>query len=246
MARKNRWLFRERISKRTFCGLLRLFTVDIMADRAAGLTGLRHRTAAAVFPFPRVRMARLARPIARSKAWSKSTRAASPPTRGHRGRGSPRKVPVVGIRETRRPRPLPDREKLFESNASGHHRGPRRVLGRGHHRRLLQRRRPGRGRLFQAPPDQQIRQPRPLGLVPRLGSADLTSSSRPGGAIVAPNGIGSLRSYAECCHQSFNGLRRSRSDAELELILGATEKAALSRCPQIHRRRPISPLHRAS
>jgi hypothetical protein len=42
MAHKNRYLFRGRISERKFRDLLRLFALDITADRAAELTGLHH------------------------------------------------------------------------------------------------------------------------------------------------------------------------------------------------------------
>ena len=60
MAQKNRYLFRGRISERKFRDLLRLFALDITADRAAALTGLNHKTAAAIFHLLRLRMAELA------------------------------------------------------------------------------------------------------------------------------------------------------------------------------------------
>lgn len=60
MARKNRYLFRGRISERKFRDLLRLFALDLTADRAAELTGLNHNTALALYRLLRQRMAELA------------------------------------------------------------------------------------------------------------------------------------------------------------------------------------------
>ena len=60
MAQKNRYLFRGRISERKFRDLLRLFALDITADRAAVLTGLHHNTALALYRLLRERMAELA------------------------------------------------------------------------------------------------------------------------------------------------------------------------------------------
>jgi len=57
MARKNRYLFRGRISGRKFRDLLRLFALDITADRAAVPTGLDHKTALAIHTLLRRRMA---------------------------------------------------------------------------------------------------------------------------------------------------------------------------------------------
>ena len=37
MAQKSKYLFRSRISERTFRGLLRMFAIDITADRAGAL-----------------------------------------------------------------------------------------------------------------------------------------------------------------------------------------------------------------
>jgi hypothetical protein len=59
MAQKNRYLFRGRISERKFRDHLRLFTLDISADRAAVLTGLNHKTAAALYGLLRRRIAEL-------------------------------------------------------------------------------------------------------------------------------------------------------------------------------------------
>lgn len=101
MAQKNRYLFRGRISERKFRDLLRLFSVDITADRAAALTGLHHNTTLAIFRLLRERMAELAQAdcpfrgvVEVDESYFGPTR-----TRGHRGRGNPRKTPVFGILE---------------------------------------------------------------------------------------------------------------------------------------------------
>ena len=101
MAQKNRYLFRGRISERKFRDLLRIFALDITADRAAALTGLSHNTTAAIYTLLRLRMAELAivdcpfhGEIEVDESYFGPTR-----TRGHRGRGNPRKVPVFGILE---------------------------------------------------------------------------------------------------------------------------------------------------
>jgi transposase-like protein len=101
MAQKNRYLFRGRISERKFRDLLRLFAMDITADRAASLTGVHHNTALAIYRLLRERMAELAERdcpfrgvVELDESYFGPTR-----TRGHRGRGNPRKVPVFGILE---------------------------------------------------------------------------------------------------------------------------------------------------
>lgn len=101
MAQKNRYLFRGRISERKFRDLLRLFALDITADRVAVLTGLHHNTTLALFRLLRLRMAELAQEgcpfhgvVEVDESYFGPTR-----TRGHRGRGNPRKVPVFGILE---------------------------------------------------------------------------------------------------------------------------------------------------
>ena len=103
----------------------------------------------------------------------------------------------AGLRHsgTRRSRPLPDREKLFENNASGHHRGPRRTLCRDHHRRLPQLRRAGRSGLLAASPDQQIprqdppglcREREPISTVSRASGATPSAATRSSTACVGP------------------------------------------------------------
>jgi len=101
MARKNRYLFRGRISERKFRELLRLFALDIIADRTAELTGLHHNTTLALYRLLRARMAELAvqdcpfqGQVELDESYFGPTR-----TRGHKGRGNPRKVPVFGILE---------------------------------------------------------------------------------------------------------------------------------------------------
>ena len=101
MARKNKYLFRSRISERTFRGLLRMFAVDITADRAGALAGVDHKTAADIYRLLRLRMAELAQVgcpfrgvVEVDESYFGPTR-----TRGHKGRGNPRKVPVFGILE---------------------------------------------------------------------------------------------------------------------------------------------------
>ena len=101
MAQKNAYLFRGRISERKFRDLARLFALDITADRAALLTGLNHKTAVAIYTLLRERMAELAQAdcpfrgvVEVDESYFGPTR-----TRGHRGRGNPRKVPVFGILE---------------------------------------------------------------------------------------------------------------------------------------------------
>ena len=101
MAQKNRYLFRGRISERKFRDLTHLFALDITADRAAALTGLSHNTTAALYTLLRLRMAELAvigcpfrGQVELDESYFGPTR-----TRGHKGRGNPRKVPVFGILE---------------------------------------------------------------------------------------------------------------------------------------------------
>jgi len=101
MAQKNAYLFRGRISERKFRDLARVFALDITADRAAILTGLNHKTAAAIYILLRERMAELAQAdcpfrgvVELDESYFGPTR-----TRGHKGRGNPRKVPVFGILE---------------------------------------------------------------------------------------------------------------------------------------------------
>ncbi|WP_323041435.1 IS1595 family transposase [Gemmobacter sp.] len=101
MAQKNAYLFRGRISERKFRDLLRLFAVDITADRAAVLTGLSHNTAAALDRLLRDRMAELAQDSCPFRGQVEIDESCFGPSRthGHRGRGNPRKVPVFGILE---------------------------------------------------------------------------------------------------------------------------------------------------
>lgn len=101
MAQKNRYLFRGRISERKFRDLLRLFALDITADRAAVLTGLHHNTALALFRLLRGRMADLAQEGCPFRGQVELDESYFGPTRthGHRGRGNPRKTPVFGILE---------------------------------------------------------------------------------------------------------------------------------------------------
>ncbi len=101
MAQKNRYLFRGRISERRFRDLLRLFAVDITADRAAVLTGLHHNTTLSIYRALRLRMAELAETDCPFKGMVEIDESYFGPTRtrGHRGRGNPRKIPVFGILE---------------------------------------------------------------------------------------------------------------------------------------------------
>ena len=101
MAQKNAYLFRGRISERKFRDLVRVFALDITADRAAALTGLNHKTATAIYILLRERMAELAQAdcpfrgvVELDESYFGPTR-----TRGHKGRGNPRKVPVFGLLE---------------------------------------------------------------------------------------------------------------------------------------------------
>ena len=101
MALKNAYLFRGRITERKFRDLARLFALDITADRAAALTGLSHNTSLALYRLLRLRMAELAvadcpfqGQVEVDESYFGPTR-----TRGHKGRGNPRKVPVFGILE---------------------------------------------------------------------------------------------------------------------------------------------------
>ena len=105
MAQKNRYLFRGRISERKFRDLLRLFALDITADRAAVLTGLNHKTAAALYGLLRLRMAELAQQdcpfrgqVELDESYFGPTRQRGKPGLG-KGRGVKGKVPVFGIPE---------------------------------------------------------------------------------------------------------------------------------------------------
>lgn len=101
MAQKNRYLFRGRISERKFRDLLRLFTLDITADRAAILTGLHHNTTLALYRLLRLRMADLAQADCPFRGQIEIDESYFGPTRqrGQTGRGAARKVPVFGILE---------------------------------------------------------------------------------------------------------------------------------------------------
>ena len=105
MAQKNRYLFRGRISERKFRDLLRVFTLDITADRAAVLTGLNHKTAAAIYTLLRLRMAELAQEdcpfrgrVELDESYFGPSRQRGKPGLG-KGRGVRGKVPVFGILE---------------------------------------------------------------------------------------------------------------------------------------------------
>lgn len=101
MAQKNRYLFRARFSERKFRMLLRLFALDITADRAAVLTGLSHNTTTALYTLLRVRMAELARRDCPFDGVVEVDESYFGPQRirGKRGRGAGRKTPVFGIHE---------------------------------------------------------------------------------------------------------------------------------------------------
>ena len=101
MAQKNRYLFRGRISERKFRDLLRLFALDITADRAAELTGLHHNTTLALYRLLRLRMAEMAREGCPFRGQVEIDESYFGPARvrGQRGRGAGRKTPVFGILE---------------------------------------------------------------------------------------------------------------------------------------------------
>lgn len=101
MAQKNRYLFRGRISERKFRDLLRLFVLDITANRAAALTGLHHNTALALYRLLRLRMAELAQADCPFLGQVEIDESYFGPARqrGRTGRGAPKKVPVFGILE---------------------------------------------------------------------------------------------------------------------------------------------------
>lgn len=101
MAQKNRYLFRGRISERKFRDLLRLFALDITADRAAELTGLHHNSTLALYRLLRLRMAEMAREGCPFRGQVEIDESYFGPARvrGQRGRGAGRKTPVFGILE---------------------------------------------------------------------------------------------------------------------------------------------------
>ncbi len=101
MAQKNRYQFRGRISERKFRDLTRLFAIEITADRAAVLTGLNHKTAAAIFGLLRIRMAELAQAGCPFRGQVEIDESYFGPmrTRGQPGRGAAKKTPVFGILE---------------------------------------------------------------------------------------------------------------------------------------------------
>ena len=101
MAQKNRYLFRGRISERKFRDLLRLFALDITADRAAILTGLNHKTATSIYTLLRLRMAELASADCPFRGQVEVDESYFGPSRqrGRPGRGAARKTPVFGILE---------------------------------------------------------------------------------------------------------------------------------------------------
>ena len=101
MVQKNRCLFRGRISERKFRHLLRLFAVDITADRAADLTGLHHNATLALYRLLRARMAELATLDCPFNGVVELDESYFGPSRqrGQRGRGAAKKTPVFGILE---------------------------------------------------------------------------------------------------------------------------------------------------
>ena len=85
--------------------MLRLFALDIAADRAASLTGLNHKTTAAPCRLPRLRMAELAQQGCPLRGQVELDKSYLGPAR-HRGRfglgkgrGVKGQVPVFGILE---------------------------------------------------------------------------------------------------------------------------------------------------
>lgn len=101
MARKTACLFRGRISEREFRDLLRLFAFDIAAERAGELAGPSHDTALALYRLLRQRMAGLAVADCPFKGRAEVDQSYFGPTRSRdrKGRGNPRRVPVLGILE---------------------------------------------------------------------------------------------------------------------------------------------------
>jgi len=101
MDQKNRYLFRGRISERKFRDLLRVFALDITADRAAGLTGVHHNTVLDLYRLLRARIAELAEADCPFRGHVEIDEISFGPTRvrGLPGRGAGRKIPVFGILE---------------------------------------------------------------------------------------------------------------------------------------------------
>lgn len=101
MVQKNRYLFRGRISERKFRDILRVFALDITADRAAALTGISHNTAAALYRELRLRMAELAQDGCPFRGEVEIDESYFGPARarGQPGRGASKKTPVFGILE---------------------------------------------------------------------------------------------------------------------------------------------------
>ena len=101
MAQKNRYLFRGRISERTFRLLLHVFALDITADRAAVLTGLHHNSTLAIYRLLRQRMAELAHAGCPFRGQVEVDESYFGPARqrGHPGRGAANKTPAFGILE---------------------------------------------------------------------------------------------------------------------------------------------------
>ena len=101
MAQKNRYLFRGRISERTFRLLLHVFALDITADRAAVLTGLHHNSTLAIYRLLRQRMAELAQAGCPFRGQVEVDESYFGPARqrGHPGRGAANKTPAFGILE---------------------------------------------------------------------------------------------------------------------------------------------------
>jgi len=89
------------MSERKFRDLLRLFALDLTADRAAELTGLNHNTTLALYRLLRARMADLAQEGCPFKGQVEIDESYFGPARvrGVRGRGAGRKTPVFGILE---------------------------------------------------------------------------------------------------------------------------------------------------
>ncbi len=101
MAQKNIYLFRGEISERKFRDLVRIFALDITADRAAALTGLNPKTTTALYTLLRQRMADLALKECPFQGQIEVDESYFGPARvrGRPGRGAGKKTPVFGILE---------------------------------------------------------------------------------------------------------------------------------------------------
>jgi transposase len=96
---KNRYYHKSHISERKFRELLRCFSIDLDASRAAQLTGISHRSCKLIYGKLRLHIAELAidQLAQRGEFEADESYFGARRVRGKRGRGAAGKTPVFGL-----------------------------------------------------------------------------------------------------------------------------------------------------